>query len=115
MRLLDPLIAWYAARGTHTRVLLALAVAMFVTELVLRRFPKSAAYARWTRVLEGVGSVWTALILSLVYGLSVGPVSLFMRLAGRDLLDRAVVPGTSAWKAHEPNPLGPRLAARHQF
>jgi hypothetical protein len=115
VRLLDSLVAWYAHRPTYAKVLLALAVAMFVTELVLRRFPKSAAYARWQRIVEGVGSVWTAVILSLVYGLSVGPVSLFMRLSRRDLLDRAIVPGSSAWRAHEPNPLGGRAAARHQF
>jgi hypothetical protein len=113
--LLDSVVGWYAGRALHTRVLLALAVTMFLTELVLRRFPRSGAYARWTGIIEAIGSVWTALILSLVYGLSVGPTSLFMRLAGRDLLDRGFVPGKSGWHPHEPNPLGPRAAARHQF
>jgi hypothetical protein len=115
VNLLDSMVAWYASRATHTKVLLALATAMLVTELLLGRFPRSAAYARWTRGVEAVGSVWTAVILSLVYGLSVGPTSLYMRLSRRDLLDRAIVPGASAWRAHEPNPLGPRAAARHQF
>jgi hypothetical protein len=53
--------------------------------------------------------------LSFVYLLSVGPVGLGMRLFGKDPLDRALTAEPSFWRAHEPNPLGPERAARHQF
>jgi hypothetical protein len=84
-------------------------------ELVLRRHPKSKVYLRWTAFFQGIGSVWTAVILSLVYTLSVGPIGLLSRLFGKDLLDRGLAPEPSFWRAHEPNPLGPERAARHQF
>ena len=38
-----------------------------------------------------------------------------MRLFGKDPLDRSLAPEPSFWRAHEPNPLGPERAARHQF
>jgi hypothetical protein len=37
------------------------------------------------------------------------------RLFGKDLHDRGLAPEPSFWRAHEPNPLGPERAARHQF
>ena len=59
--------------------------------------------------------VRTAVILSVVYALSVGPIGLLTRLFGKDPLDRGLAPEPSFWRAHEPNPLGPERAARHQF
>lgn len=105
---------WLSGLHTYQKVLLGLATAMFVTELVLRRFPRSAAYGRWKKGVEAVGAFWTAIILSLVYFLSVALVGLGLRLFGKDPLDRAL-DGASTWKTHEPNPLGPAAAARHQF
>jgi hypothetical protein len=76
---------------------------------------KSRAYARWTSFFEGIGKVWTAVLLAFVYVLSVGPIGLVMRLVGHDPLDRRLAPEPSFWRAHEPNPLGPERASRHQF
>jgi hypothetical protein len=105
-----------AAWPTHTKVLLALACTLVAVELVLRRVaPRSAAYKRWTAGIEAIGHVWTTVILSIIYILSVGPVSLVTRFILRDPLDRALVPEPSFWRSHEPNPLGARAAARHQF
>ena len=85
-------------------------------ELAFRRFaPKSQAYKRWTAFFQAIGSVWTAVLLSVVYTLSVGPVGLIQRLMGKDPLDRGLAPEPTFWRAHEPNPLGPERAARHQF
>ncbi len=96
--------------------LLALATALVVVELALRRFaPKSGIYAGWTALFRGIGSVWTALLLAVVYLVSVGPIGLAMRLFGNDPLDRALAPEPSFWRAHVPNPLGTENAARHQF
>ncbi len=96
--------------------LLALAAAMVLVEVGFRRLaPKSRAYARWTAFFEGIGKVWTAVLLALVYVLSVGPIGLGMRLLRHDPLDRRLAPEPSFWRAHEPNPLGPEQAARHQF
>jgi len=106
---------WFAGLGLRFKVL-AFATTVVLIELAFRRFaPRSQAYARWTRFFHGIGSVWTAVILSFVYVLSVGPVGLGMRLFGKDPLDRALTDEPSFWRAHEPNPLGPERSARHQF
>ena len=96
--------------------ILGFATTVVAIEIAFRRFaPNSRAYARWTRFFQGLGVVWTAVILAIVYIVSVGPIGLGMRLLGRDLLDRRLKPEPSFWRAHEPNPLGPEQAARHQF
>ena len=46
---------------------------------------------------------------------SVSLVACWIKLFGEDPLDRAFAPEASFWRAHEPNPLGPAAAARHQF
>jgi hypothetical protein len=100
----------------HWKIILAVAAVILVAELGLGRLaPRSRAYTLWKAGVERLAAFWTAIILSLVYVLSVGPVSLAMRLARRDLLDRRLTPRASSWHAHEPNPLGPTAAARHQF
>ena len=107
---------WYLTRPTTPRGLLVVATVVLLGELAFRRFaPKSKAYKAWTRVFETIGVFWTAIILSLVYFLSVSFVAFFMKLAGKDILDRKIGPDKSFWKAHEPNPLGPKAAIRHQF
>jgi membrane-associated protease RseP (regulator of RpoE activity) len=96
--------------------ILAFATTVVLIELAFRYLaPKSRAYARWTRFFQGIGAVWTAVILALVYVVSVGPIGLVMRLLGRDPLDRRLAPEPTFWRSHEPNPLGPEKAARHQF
>ena len=108
--------SWWAARPLHTRALLTLAFSVFLIELVLRRVaPRSRFYAGWTTVFQTIGKFWTAVILSIVYFVSVAVVSVFMKLRGQDLLDRALDPEPTFWRPHEPNPLGPRTAVRHQF
>jgi hypothetical protein len=107
--------AWFAGLPLRYK-LLALASLVVVTELALRRLaPKSAFYRRWTKAFESIGAVWTAVLLAVIYVVSVGPIGLAMRLVGHDPLDRRLVPEPSFWRAHEPNPLGPERAARHQF
>jgi len=106
---------WIAGLSLRAKVL-AFATSVVLVELAFRRFgPKTRAYARWTRFFQGIGMVWTAVLLSIVYVLSVGPVGLALRLVGKDPLDRALAPEPSFWRPHEPNPLGPERAARHQF
>ncbi|HXY41726.1 MAG TPA: hypothetical protein VEQ10_18755 [Vicinamibacteria bacterium] len=96
--------------------ILALAVVVVLAELLLRRYaPKSRVYRGWTATFEAIGAAWTAVLLALVYALSVGPVGLVQRLFGKDPLDRRLLPEPSFWRAHQANPLGPEQAARHQF
>ena len=110
------LVAWAHGLPTHTRILLTLATTVFVVELIFRRVaPRSAAYRKWTAAFVVIGSIWTAIILSIVYFASVSIVGIAMRLLGKDPLDRGLRPEPSFWRAHEPNPLGPRAASRHQF
>lgn len=105
-----------AAWPMHRKVLLSVALLVFLTELAFRRFaPASRAYVRWTRAFQAVGRFWTGAILSIVYFISVAGVSLAMRLFGRDPLDRSLDREPTWWRRHEPNPLGPQAAARHQF
>lgn len=107
--------AWLAGLPPRYK-LLALATLVVLVELALRRFaPKSAFYKRWTRTFEAIGAVWTGVLLAIIYVLSVGPVGLVMKLLRHDPLDRRLAPEPSFWRAHEPNPLGPQRAARHQF
>lgn len=111
-----PISAWFAARPPFTRGILIFATSVVVVELLFRRLaPKSAAYKRWTAFFEGIGAVWSAVILGLIYFLSVSLTSAFLKLTGNDPLDRTLRPEPSFWKVHEPNPLGPEAAARHQF
>jgi hypothetical protein len=96
--------------------LLVFATTVVLIELAFRRLaPGSAAYKRWTAFFEGIGVVWSAVILGLIYFLSVSLTSLGLKLAGKDPLDRTLQPEPSFWRPHEPNPLGPQAAARHQF
>ena len=113
---MDRIAAWWDRVPTHSRVLFTIAVSMTLVEMALRRFaPDSAAYATWTKVLKAIGAFWTAIILSVIYFLSVSVVSAVMRLRGQDPLDRTLAPEPSFWRAHDPNPLGVRAAVRHQF
>jgi hypothetical protein len=108
--------AWAAGLPPHTKVLLGLATTVMVVELLLRRFARGTRlYARWTRAFEAVGHFWTAIILSMVYFVSVAMVSLGVRLMGKDPLDRGLEREETYWRPHDPNPLGPQAAARHQF
>jgi hypothetical protein len=105
-----------AALPTHTKILLTLATTVMVVELILRRVaPESRFYAGWKRAFETLGKFWTAVILSLMYFLSVSLVSLLMKVLGKDPLDRQMEGEPSFWRLHEKNPLGPRQASRHQF
>ena len=108
--------SWFAGLSPFKQVLIGFATTVFVVEVLLRRFARGTRlYARWTSFFEGLGAVWSAVILSIVYFVSVAGVSVFMRLFGKDPLDRTLEPEPSFWRAHEPNPLGPIAAARHQF
>jgi hypothetical protein len=107
--------AWFAGLSLRYK-LLSLAVVVVLVELGLRRLaPSSRAYRQWTRLFEAIGSVWTGVLLAVIYLVSVGPIGLAMRAFGHDPLDRRLAPEPSFWRAHEPNPLGPERAARHQF
>lgn len=109
-------LAWFNARAVHTRIILLLVVTVLSVELICRRWaPQSTFYRRWTASVEAVGKVWTAVILSLIYALSVGPISLALRLLRKDPLERADIHAASFWRPHDPGPLDPLSAARHQF
>ena len=96
--------------------LLAFACSILLIELAFRGLaPKSVAYAKWTGFFKAMGTVWTAVILSIVYLLSVGPISLGMRLLGKDPLDRSLEQEPTFWRPHDQNQLGPEAAVRHQF
>ena len=107
---------WFAALPTYKQVLLAVATTMFVVELILRRFARGTPlYRKWTAFFDGIGAFWSAIILSLVYFVSVAGIWVFVKLLGKDLLDRRLDKELSFWRVHEPNPLGPMAASRHQF
>ena len=113
---LSRFLSHLAQMSTLKKSVLAFAFTVFLVELAFRRFARgSKAYVAWTRFFEGIGKVWTAVILSVVYVLSVGPVGLVMRLVGKDLLDRKLSAEPTFWRTHEPNPLGPAASVRHQF
>ena len=105
-----------ASLPTHTKILLTLATTVMVVELILRRVAsESRFYAGWKRTFETIGKFWTAIILSIIYFVSVSMVSLVMKALGKDPLDRQLEGEPSFWRTHEKNPLGPQAASRHQF
>jgi len=107
---------WFAGLPTYKQGLLILATTMFVVELILRRFARGTLlYRKWTAFFEAIGAFWSAIILSLVYFVSVAGIWVFVKLLGKDLLDRRLDKEPSFWRVHEPNPLGPMAASRHQF
>jgi len=107
--------AWLAGLPFRYK-LLAVATLVVLIEVAFRQLaPKSRAYRHWTRFFEAIGAVWTAVLLGVIYVVSVGPVGLVMRAIGHDPLDRRLAKEPSFWRAHEPNPLGLERAARHQF
>lgn len=107
---------WFAGLPAYKQALLVFATTVFVIELILRRFARGTPlYARWTAGFEAIGAFWSAIILSIVYFVSVAVISIFMKALGKDLLDRRLDAEPSFWRSHEPNPLGPLAAARHQF
>lgn len=113
--LLATLIDWLGGLSFRGKVLV-FACTVFTIEVAFRRFaPKSQAYATWTRVFQTIGKFWTAVILSFVYFISVAGVAVGMKLFGKDPLDRSLDGEASFWRKHEPNPLEPHAAARHQF
>jgi hypothetical protein len=106
---------WLAGLSFRGKVF-TFACTVFVIELAFRRFaPKSKAYARWTWTFQTIGKFWTAVILGVIYFVSVAMVAIGMKLFGKDPLDRSLEAEPSFWRAHEPNPLEPHAAARHQF
>jgi hypothetical protein len=113
--LLATAIDWLAALP-FKRKLMIFGLVLVGVELLFRWLaPKSKAYETWTHTFESVGKVMTVVILSIVYFLSVSFVAVFMRLFAKDPLDRSLEREPSFWRTHEPNPLGPHAAARHQF
>lgn len=113
---LSPVVNWYAHRSPLQKGLLGFATTVFLIELILRRVARDTKlYAGWTKFFMSIGKVWTVVILSVVYVGSVGVVGLFMRLFGKDPLDRTLRSEPTFWRQHEPNPLGPAAAVRHQF
>ena len=111
----DRIAHWWGHLSPFKQGIWIFAVTVFVIELLFRYLaPKSPLYKRWTHLFESIGAVWTGVILALVYFLSVSVMNLGLRLFGKDPLDRKITAG-SAWHPHEPNPLGPLAAARHQF
>ena len=97
-------------------MLLTLATTVLVVELLFRRLaPHSAAYRKWQAAFVFIGKIWTGVILSIVYFTTVSIIGIAMRLLRKDPLDRTLRAEPSFWRAHEPNPLGPAAAVRHQF
>jgi hypothetical protein len=111
----EHILHWYSGLTLFGRIILPLFIVVVGTELICRRVaPQSSFFRAWTAFFKQISEIWTAVILSIVYLVAVGPVAVGMRAFGRDLLDKRSR-ATSAWRAHSPNPLGPEAAARHQF
>ncbi len=64
---LQAAVVWFFDLPLRYKIL-AFASAVVLVELAFRRLaPKSRAYARWTAFFQGIGQVWTAVLLAIVY------------------------------------------------
>jgi hypothetical protein len=115
---------WVTAHPVKRSIQL-LFLLVVLTEIVLRVFlPQSKAAKAWTAfftrvsnswILQFLAKFWTGVILSIVYFLTLPFITLGQKLFGSDPLDRTLAAEPSFWRKHEPNPLGPKASARHQF
>lgn len=68
----------------------------------------------WMAFARLLGRINTAVLLTIVYVLLVGPLWIVMKLKGEDVLDRGLKEGTSYWNEKAPSPQDlPR--SRRQF
>jgi hypothetical protein len=115
---------WFWAHPIK-RSLLLLFLVVLLTEAVLRFFlPQSKAAKAWmaffarvseTWLLQFLAKFWTGVLLSIVYFVTLPFITAGQKLFGKDPLDRGLAQEPTFWRKHEPNPLGPKAAARHQF
>lgn len=83
---------WHIAHG----ILLPGIVAMvFITTVNYRSL--KAFYKRWMSVAHFIGSVITAVILSLLFYLVFGIVGIILRVLRKDLLDRKIDPAAGSY------------------
>ena len=61
----------------------------------------SKLYAGWMLFAKALAFVNTRVLLTLVYALVIGPISLFLRIFGKDSLERKFDPSNSYWKRRE--------------
>lgn len=74
----------------------------------------SRLYRFWMKFASGLAFVNTVILLSLVYFLLIGPISLILRVLGKDLLERRLGSGESFWKEKEKGTQGIE-GLKHQF
>jgi hypothetical protein len=112
-------------RGAADRVPEALLAIGVPVEILTERDLDAGDLSRYDAILVGSRAYETDPALPrangrlldyyLVYFVSVAAVSAVMRLLGKDPLDRKLDREPTWWHPHDPNPLGPQAAARHQF
>jgi hypothetical protein len=59
-------------------------------------------YCWWMKFAAFLAFVNARILLTLVYFVIIGPISLIVRLMGKDYLDRAIKASESSWKAKKP-------------
>ena len=65
------------------------AVALFVIALALfNREGLRAVYFNWMKAAHFIGNIVTAIIMAAVFFLIFAPIGIFLRIIGKDLLDR---------------------------
>jgi hypothetical protein len=67
----------------------------------LRRFG-ALLYRWWMKFAAFLAFVNARILLTLVYFLIIGPISVIVKLMGKDYLDRAIKTSESSWKAKQP-------------
>ena len=61
-------------------------------------------YRLWIKFSEILGYITTRIVLFLFYFIIVNIMSLFVRIAGKDLLNRKMIPADSYWTPKETYP-----------
>ena len=88
----------FMKHGMHwPSLMLLICCIVFVSTTAFNWQALRPGYICWIKVSRLIGSVATAMILTVVYFLVFTPIAIVIRLSGRDHLDRAIDPALKSY------------------
>ena len=102
------LAAWQGWRGAQAWMAVWLALAGVTAAVTLARPRWLTPFNRaWMALGHALGRIVSPLVLGLMYAVLIVPVGLFMRLVGRDAMQRRFTSAPTYWLAREDGSIAP--------